>query len=574
MRVGKRVTINSIRSKFRLNVALRRAGAVMALIPQYATGSTRGINSPPTNPMVDYVGRLGKNLVDIFAVGNAFVTTTYVGNKLRFSANSVPSVTTPYFANRNFQLNERYTISGIWSQPTTISNNRFKFVYTDGTSTVQAQAPTTTPTTFSFTSEVGKTIDYIAIHYGTSGNYTEVENLQLELGTTATTYEPYGYNNALLQGFGFVPNSGYDLLPFVNSNGVDVGYGNIVLNPTFVNTTAWVASAFSFSVSSNEATLLASAQFATLQPSAKSANKDERYYARGEIKASSNAVSLRVYDGSAYVTKLHSGGGNYEVLSVICTIPNNTPAFRESVILDARASGWTTVNAKNMMTIRLDNNPQVIALETQLQRQLTALECDRLFPFVATTGNSKIANRVVLSADGVDDRTVNARNYGNIASNQDFALCWGGLMPASWSTGFVFCNNLSDATTRVLASLIDANGSLGTHVANILVNTSAVATLIPNEVYDFRLIRRSGSLKLEVYDSKGNKATIFTVANTSALTWQPNTRLFCRSNSADGTANTGFLKLGLAWCTLHIGTGVVNVDKTIDRIARDYRTVI
>jgi hypothetical protein len=180
----------------------------------------------------------------------------------------------------------------------------------------------------------------------------------------------------------------------------------------------------------------------------------------------------------------------------------------------------------------------------------------------------------VLSADGLDDRTVNARNYGNIASNQDFALCWGGLTPNVLGTdGYVFANNLSDETTLALASRINANGSLGTYVANSLVNTSALATLIPNEVYDYRLIRRSGSLKLEVYDSKGNKATIFTLANTSVITWQSFTRLFCRSNSVDGVTNSSFEKLGLTWCTLHIGTGVVNVDKTVDSIAKNYRMV-
>jgi hypothetical protein len=430
-----------------LRKRLLDSGAVMALIPQYATGISRGINSPPTNPMVDYTG----------------------------------------------------------------------------------------------------------------------------LG-----------NNALLQGFGFVPNSGYDLFPFVNSNGVDVGYETYSPNGDFSNGITGYTSItdLGYTIESNEMTinnLTANAASFKLIYRTAGVVTGKRYYVAIQMKTNSTSDGLVSTGNSGSISKYHSGSNNYEKLSLITTATaTGIGDFRP---LATTRTGDITANPiklKEFIIINLTDNPLIIALETQLGRQLTALECDRLFPFVATTGISKIANRVVLSADGLDDRGVLARNYGNIASNQDFALCWGGLMPSVINFGYIFSNGLDSGTNQALAATIaSTQGAVAYYINGATTGlTTGNGMVMPNEFYDFRFIRKSGIVTLESYNSKGDKTVLFSTANASALTWQPNTRLFCRSASADGLTNGAFLKLGLAWCTLHIGTGVVNVDKTIDRIARDYRTVV
>ena len=69
----------------------------------------------------------------------------------------------------------------------------FRIFYTDGTYTnLLFSNVNTTPTTNSVTTTAGKTPKEIAISYSTgSNNVWHLTDIQIELGSTATTYEPY-----------------------------------------------------------------------------------------------------------------------------------------------------------------------------------------------------------------------------------------------------------------------------------------------------------------------------------------------------------------------------------------------
>jgi hypothetical protein len=374
---------------------------------------------------------------------------------------------------------------------------------------------------------------------------TPIDTLNTPPLTQWVDYTDVG-NNATLQGFANTKDSGMDYEPFVNENGTPVNYDNLATTKTEVTLTD------------------ASASFAT---DSTPFGNGKRIYVTGLFNAISGtpSLNLRFQDISPAISATIDTVN--ERVSYIGT--TNSSATNKNIGFFTTGS-TLTCKMKDQQLINLTDNPQVQALETQLGRQLTKEDCDRLFPFVATTGVSKISNRPVLQSDGLDDRGTLSWNVPNIGSGEDFALCWGGIIPSVVDSGFVFSNNLLDTTTEVLASLINANGSLGTYVANSLVNTSATNLVLANSMCDFRLSRKSGTLKLEVWDSNGVKTTVFSVANSSALTWQTNTRIFCRSNNSDGTAYADVLKIGLAWCILAKGD-IAKLDATIDKLALNYR---
>lgn len=88
-----------------------------------------------------------------------------------------------------FQPNTQYTISASAYGGASGNNGVLGFNYTDGTSETKG-INQTTAYNYTITSTAGKTIKNIKITYG-SQKTTYIKNLQLELGSTATAYEPY-----------------------------------------------------------------------------------------------------------------------------------------------------------------------------------------------------------------------------------------------------------------------------------------------------------------------------------------------------------------------------------------------
>jgi len=135
---------------------------------------------------------VGKNLFD------GVFTTENVGleyNSLASNSFSITSVipvglrTINLFPNLNFKPNTQYTFSGTAFEDID-KNLRLQIEYTDDT-TDYILIPAFVETSFTRTSALGKTISHIGFDYSSLGSTTTFNNFQVELGTTATAYEPY-----------------------------------------------------------------------------------------------------------------------------------------------------------------------------------------------------------------------------------------------------------------------------------------------------------------------------------------------------------------------------------------------
>lgn len=97
--------------------------------------------------------------------------------------------------NKGFIDGTQYVISLQWRRAdgATGGGGRFTFKYKDGTST-NGSSPTTTEWSFyQFGSVAGKSIESINGNYGSFGQitYIDIDTMQLEIGSYATTYEKY-----------------------------------------------------------------------------------------------------------------------------------------------------------------------------------------------------------------------------------------------------------------------------------------------------------------------------------------------------------------------------------------------
>lgn len=99
--------------------------------------------------------------------------------------------TTRDFYKIDFKENTQYTISGYVKR--TSGNVRMRCMYTDGTYSEFFNPNASDNFSFSsFTSLANKTIDKIVVYYGSAGYlYIKDGEMQIEQGTTATTYTPH-----------------------------------------------------------------------------------------------------------------------------------------------------------------------------------------------------------------------------------------------------------------------------------------------------------------------------------------------------------------------------------------------
>lgn len=98
------------------------------------------------------------------------------------------------FYEYDFKENTQYTFSAyVKNENENKGNVRFKIVYKDGTENGEVLLNRTTIYEYiTYTSALNKTIDYIAINYGSGGiMYIKNGELQIEEGTQATPYKPY-----------------------------------------------------------------------------------------------------------------------------------------------------------------------------------------------------------------------------------------------------------------------------------------------------------------------------------------------------------------------------------------------
>ena len=145
---------------------------------------------------IDVIETRGKNLFDEQTILGTIEGATYTDGHYVFSAvkattrylNGIPYI--------NFKENTQYTMTikgySIGKNPEVNdgkTNFRIVFKYTDGTESYRTLNYTTEETVM-YTSYANKTVEKVYMYYGYSGN-VYISHIQLEEGTTATSFEPY-----------------------------------------------------------------------------------------------------------------------------------------------------------------------------------------------------------------------------------------------------------------------------------------------------------------------------------------------------------------------------------------------
>lgn len=139
-------------------------------------------------PYVPYnsleIKNVGENLFDI---NNRLQGTINNDGDLKLTNN------TNKFYEYDFKENTQYTLSAFVRNTNTTGNVRLRIWYTDKTNSKEVLLNRTTEYKYlTFTSLANKTIDYISVDYGFSGNmYIKNGELSIVEGTTATPYKPY-----------------------------------------------------------------------------------------------------------------------------------------------------------------------------------------------------------------------------------------------------------------------------------------------------------------------------------------------------------------------------------------------
>jgi len=196
---------------------------------------------------------------------------------------------------------------------------------------------------------------------------------QLELGSTATTYQPYTYWDDTLNAKDNVNDHIYfDNGDFKLDKYFDVIYsndqaipelngltlnevfndGNLLSNSDFSNgTTDWIAFNSTFTVSDNIATFIGTSGISQGIYQSTSAVGTNSWYLVADIKSTSNLVRLDRGQSATIVgsQQYHTGSGNFETLS----IKFSTSVIVSSSIRDLRTSDWDFVFVKNPKAINL-----------------------------------------------------------------------------------------------------------------------------------------------------------------------------------------------------------------------------
>lgn len=516
------------------------------------------LNVPFTNPLIDLANSVGKNLFD----GAKGVNKTVSAGVLTDN--------TARFANINIKVNPNTTYT-VKSFESTL-NVRTVWGHDANGNILSALVSDTNIAETSFTT--GSNVYGVTVVF-CSLNLTDIipittgvnAKLQLELGNTATAYEPYKKNNALLQNFAATQTDGYTLEATVNSNGQAVGYENLVVNGDFANgLTNWTnVSVGTPTISSGILNFTATAQGGRIIQSV-NFDASKRYYVALMLKADSNLVSLRDYTGGTTI-KAHSGGNTFEKLSGILTPGSGGSRFIGA--FDNRTSAWTQVQMDEMQIINLTDNPLIQALETALGRQLTVAECDRIFPFVATTGTTLVSARPYVATEGLDSLGVLANNPSvDIVGTEDFAISWCGITPTTLQASTIIAKNLDGLVNNQYLLYLQSDGVLSIYLNSSGFGLTVTGYIKSNSQTKIDVERKDGRLKCWV-----NDVLTYDQANTTSLTTQPNFRLFARSSNASGTTHTAYAKLLTAYLILARGTygDLDKLDGVLDKVARDYR---
>lgn len=556
--LGNRMGLPFGGSPMSLVAQLKRSGAVMALFSDSITGIKYQILSPRTLPNgiknSDTIQRVSGDVVltaaDITSLGGSqdlngfswFSITKKTDNVVYGnSATNLTNAKTLYVGEWT-PIDSRLVVTDAY-QYVNYSATGYAVALPLGTTFAQAQALLT-----------GTVIRYqLATPIDTLNTPPPTPWIDLTGNT----------NNATMQGFANTSDSGMAYVPLVCETGTPVEYSNLVVNGDFANgTTGWNSVNATIANESGRLAITASAQHGRSDQTINGLVIGNKYSVTITVEGTTNNYAFVIGIGST-TTNLTING--VQRISFIFTATATTHTIG---IGDIRTTGFTKFWADNAMVVNL-GTPQITALESQLPNPLTAIECDRIFPFVPTTGVSKIAVRPLMVFDGIND-------YGELANNPsvdivgtgDFAIAVGFLTPSivGNTTLYFDGNNGVNVSERKIQFYIISDGTLAVILEGNAIALSTPNTIIGNAYYDCRLERKSGRLTCEL-----NGGVTYNQPNTLNLISKSFKRVGARTNDAAGSTHSAYFKGGIGWLVGAKGAEVANLDKALDRKARDYR---
>lgn len=134
------------------------------------------------------ISTTGKNLLDMDSV--SFFTKVSNGE---YKSNTYIGIYPKYVLWTPVDGTKQITISGYVKCPVD-KNYRFAVLYEDGTEASSYISSTGDYLYNSYTSDTSKKIKYVYLHYTNDSNEVYIKDVQIELNSTATTYEPYQEN--------------------------------------------------------------------------------------------------------------------------------------------------------------------------------------------------------------------------------------------------------------------------------------------------------------------------------------------------------------------------------------------
>jgi hypothetical protein len=146
-----------------------------------------------------------------------------------------------------------------------------------------------------------------------------------------------------------------DALNATLNNKLDkLSLSNPVLNSNFDDAKNWTFTLATGAVASNEMTFTANATFGQVKQPQTNAIVGHKYYIAAQVKAGTSNAKLQLSrsdTGARYIDILHSGSGNYEVLSGVGTADANVGI--DLRVIDYRSSGWTPISFKQVVFLDL-----------------------------------------------------------------------------------------------------------------------------------------------------------------------------------------------------------------------------
>ena len=146
-----------------------------------------------TNPTVKTVGKNLFEEIDVSETSGELVYTKLSDTSFSIFADGFTYQVTSRIMDIDFKALTQYTFSGTVSEDID-KDLRFRIQYTDGTNDSFAVI-TSTPTAYSITSDVSKSIDYMTYIMSATGGTTTYTNFMINEGTTAVAWEAYKSNS-------------------------------------------------------------------------------------------------------------------------------------------------------------------------------------------------------------------------------------------------------------------------------------------------------------------------------------------------------------------------------------------